>query len=295
MVQKIELAKPHHETYANPAPLGLLGLAIGCAALTPIAFGHYLTEPTAFSTAAIFVLLFGCGCQGLAGYMEMRNGNGFGGVIFTTFAFLWAVNAWELHMVSNGVMPHHGIKLAIDVALLLILTPLTFGFGYFSKLLFALLIDIDLLFVCKIVRGVTHTDSLNMVIAILTVVLGLLGIWIALASLINPVAGRQVFRIAGPLFFAPKRPQFDFSLRRQLFETLYIHWREHAFVEMPLGDLANAMADIAAEGALVPDIEYLGEFGYVTVSRRDGEITSLRLTAAGIDLYEQIVLRKYEL
>jgi len=289
MVQKVELAAPHRETYANPAPLGLLGLAVGCAALTPIAFGYCLT-PAGLQTAALFVLFFGCGCQFLTGYMELRNGNGFGGVIFTTFAFLWAANAWELHAFATGGSPDHGIKLAIDVVMLIILLPLTFGFGFFSKLLFAMLLDIDLLFACKIIRGVTHTTALNIPIAILTVILGALGIWIALATLLNPVAGRQVFRIAGPLFLAPKRPVFDFSLRSQLFGILYEHWREHAFAELPLDALQQRM-----DGRnLVPDVEYLHEFGYLAVSRTGETITALRLTAQGIDLYEQLVLRKYE-
>ncbi len=36
MIQKIELGKKH-ELFAEPTPLGLIGLAVGCAALLPIA------------------------------------------------------------------------------------------------------------------------------------------------------------------------------------------------------------------------------------------------------------------
>ena len=52
MVRRIDLGTGHRELFAEPAPLGLIGLAIGCAALTPIAFGESLT-PQGLSTAAI--------------------------------------------------------------------------------------------------------------------------------------------------------------------------------------------------------------------------------------------------
>ena len=39
MIRKVELLKKH-EPFAEPTSLGLIGLALGCAALTPIAFGH---------------------------------------------------------------------------------------------------------------------------------------------------------------------------------------------------------------------------------------------------------------
>lgn len=295
MVRKIELATRHEEPFGNPAPLGLLGLAVGCAALTPIAFGHCL-DAAGLTTAAVLVILFGGGCQLLAGFMEMRNRNGFGGVIFTTFAFLWFMNGWELLAYAAGTPPSHGIKLALDVLMLLILVPLTFGFGYFSSLLFAFLVDIDLLFLCKVIRGATGTAALNTPIAILTVILGLLAVWIALATLVNPVAGRQVFRVTGPLFFSPKRPRFDFTLRARIFDVLYGHWRDHAFAEMPVADLQTSLADALGDRPLRPDLEYLAEFGYLALSHAgNGTPTAVRLTASGIDLHEQLALHKYEI
>lgn len=76
MIKKLELA-PKQEAYAEPTALGLLGLTIGCAALTPIAFGHALA-PAGLKTAAMFCLLFGGGCQLVAGLMNFANKNLFG-------------------------------------------------------------------------------------------------------------------------------------------------------------------------------------------------------------------------
>jgi hypothetical protein len=51
-IRKLDLGKKH-EVFAEPTSLGLIGLAIGCAALTPIAFGHSLT-PAGLKTVAMF-------------------------------------------------------------------------------------------------------------------------------------------------------------------------------------------------------------------------------------------------
>jgi hypothetical protein len=89
---------------ANPPPLGLLGLAIGCAALEPIAFGHPVT-PAGLKTAAMFCLLFGAGGQILAGMMALANKNLPGGTLFTTFSFNWVMNRWALSGMAEGRLP----------------------------------------------------------------------------------------------------------------------------------------------------------------------------------------------
>ena len=225
--------------------------------------------------------------------MEMRNGNGFGGIIFTLFSFLWVFNAVELYLAASGMIMSHGIKIALEITLLLILVPLTFGFGYFSKLMFWFLVDIDLLFLCKILAVVFHTKIFTYPIAVFTILLGLIAIWIALATVINPLAGRQVFRVAGPLFFAAKE-RFDFSTRQRIFEVLYNYWRENAFVEMSYDDLCSKVEEVLGKREILPDLYYLWEFGYLSISKEGEDLRSCRLTAAGLDLYEQLVLRKYQ-
>ncbi|MDY0062522.1 MAG: hypothetical protein RBU45_22100 [Myxococcota bacterium] len=184
---------------ADPTALGLIGLAVGCAALTPVAFGLSLT-PAALNTAAIFCLLFGGGAQLLAGLGNFVNRNTYGATLFTAFAFNWGVNWWALRTVAVGEMPDHGVLLAVDICFLMIFLVMTYGFGLFGKLLFLLLLDIDLMYVCKVVAGITGTTALGLPIAILTVLLGLIALWIVFALLINPVVGRAVFPLGGPVF-----------------------------------------------------------------------------------------------
>ena len=192
--------------FAEPTPMGLIGLAVGCAALAPIALGLTLT-PAALKTAAILCLLFGGGCQFLAGVMSLANKNLYGGTLFTAFAFNWVMNWWLLTSIANGLMPDHHVLLAVDCCFLLIFAAMTYGFGFFSGLLYLFLLVIDLMYVFKIVAGLTGTAALALPIAALTILLGLIALWIAFALLLNPVAGRRLFWFPGPVFRAAPSPQ----------------------------------------------------------------------------------------
>lgn len=184
---------------ADPTPIGLICLAIGCAALTPIAFGVSLT-PAALQTAAIFCLLFGAGGQAVAGLGNLINRNLYGGTLFTSFAFNWVVNWWALDAAAKGQAVDPTIVLAVDVCFLIVFLVFTYGFGFFSTLLMAFLIDIDLLYLARIARHFGGGDWLGVVVAVCTVALGGIALWIAFALLVNPVAGRTVFAFPGPAY-----------------------------------------------------------------------------------------------
>jgi succinate-acetate transporter protein len=187
------------QPFAEPTPLGLLGLAIGCAALVPIAFGVTL-KPDALRTAAWFCLLFGGGGQFLAGMMALANKNALGGTLFTTFSFNWLMNWWALSELSQGRVPSAAIVLSVDVCFLLIFVVLTYAFGFVSKLLLVFLLDIDILYALRIAREVLHAPALGLGIALCTVALAAISLWIAFSLLVNPIAGRQVFKLPGPAF-----------------------------------------------------------------------------------------------
>jgi uncharacterized protein len=191
---------PAAPLFAEPTPLGLLGLSIGCAALTPIAFGASLT-PSGLRTAAMFCLLFGAGGQLLAGLLGLANKNLLGGTLFTTFAFNWVMNAWVLWGLSEGRAPDSTVMLSVDVCFLVIFLVLTYAFAFFSKGLVLFLLDIDLLYVLRIAREVLHAP-VGTAIALCTVVLALIALWIAFALLVNGTAGRPIFKIGGPLLVA---------------------------------------------------------------------------------------------
>lgn len=290
---RLDLGQPR-EVFGNPVPLGLLGLAVGCVALVPSAFGYGLT-PAGLQTAAVFALLFGAGCQLLAGLMSLANKNVLSGTVFTAFAFLWLINAWAFHSLSKGIVPDHTVGLATEIVLLVIFLALTYAFGFLSRLLFIFLLDVDLLFAVRIVKSLTANQSLNVPIGVLTLLLAVIALWLAFGALINPVVGRSVFPLGGPLFTPPHTESFDWGIRRGIFDVLYTHWRKHAFEELGYDALQSELKERLGDRGLLPDLHYLQEFGYLKLTT-DGEgqgVQSARLNAAGIDLYEQLVLRKY--
>lgn len=301
MIRKIELGPEQREPFAEPTPLGLIGLALGCAALLPFVFGFGL-NPAGFKTAAMFCLLFGGGCQFLAGMMGLRNGNLFGGTLLTAFSFNWFMNWWVLDGYATGRVPDPQILLAVDVAMLVVFLVFTYGFGFFSKLLFVFLLDIDLMFGAKLGQhfarsaGAAEVERLlGFVVGGLTALLALLALWLAFALLINPASGRAVFPVPGPLFKARKAAGFDWSTRFGIFDTLYKHWKERAFEELTVEELERRVAGGAEPKSLVPELRYLEERGALKLraATDGGAPQAVRLTAAGIDLYEQLVLKKY--
>jgi succinate-acetate transporter protein len=190
---------------ADPTPIGLICLAIGCAALVPIAFGLSLS-PAALRTAAIFCLLFGAGGQLVAGLGNLLNKNLYGGTLFTAFAFNWVINWWALDGLSRGQVPDATVVFAVDVCFLIVFLAFTYGFGFFSSLLMAFLIDIDVLYLARIARHLGGGDWLALVTGVCTVALGGISLWIAFALFVNPAAGRIVFAFPGPAYRPRARP-----------------------------------------------------------------------------------------
>jgi succinate-acetate transporter protein len=281
MVQLAPVSLHGKEVVADPTPMGLLGLAIGCAALTPIAFGKSLT-PAGLETAAVFCLLFGAGCQLFAGLLNLVNRNLYGGTLFLTFAFNWVVNAWALHSLARGFIPDPTVIFATEVTFLVIFVLISWGFGHFSSLLFLFLLDIDLLYVLKVAGHLLDTRAFAIPIALLTVGLAVLSLWIAFALLLNPVTGRRVFPLGMPLFKSAARPPVDLSVRTALVATLYGQWRDTG---SPLSQ-SDLLARLAALGEprLKAELAYLSAQGVV----EPGE-GPVRLSPAGIDLWEKHV------
>lgn len=196
-------SSPESPRFAEPTSLGLFGLAIGCASLLPVAFGVKAAfAPEALRTCALFCLLFGGGCQLLAGLMSFSNKNMLGGTLLTTFSFNWIINAWALRELSEGRIPSGDVILAVDVCFLFVFLVMTYAFGYFSSLLMAFLIDIDLLYVFRIVREVGHVPAMALPIALATVVLMLIALYIAFALVLVNASGKSILPIGAPVFKA---------------------------------------------------------------------------------------------
>ncbi len=187
--------------FADPTPLGLIGLSVGCAALLPIAFGvKSALTADGLRLAAFFCLFFGAGCQMLAGLMSFANKNMLGGTLFTAFSFNWVMNYWSLSELSAGRVPNGAIVLSVDCCFLVVFLVMTVAFGFFSKLLLAFLLDIVVLYVCRIGRELFHVQALGLVIAAATVGLMAIALYIAFALVLNTASGRVMLPMGGPAF-----------------------------------------------------------------------------------------------
>ena len=297
MIKKVDLGiSSAHGVFGNPAPLGLFGLAISCGALTPIAFGVGLNQK-GFITAAVFAIFFGGFCQLFTGLMDFANKNTYGGTIFTAFAFNWFITGGAMIAGAFGFVPEHSVIVATEIVMFIVFIFLTYGFGFFSKLLFLFLLDIDLLYVCKIAKAFLHVEYFDIPIAIFTLALGIIGLWLTLAGLMNPIIGKALFPVGGPMFFSKRSGGFDWTARRVIFDVLYKAWKVDAFKEMSFENIKKVIHDTHPELNFIPDIFYLYEYGAIklTCDEKDSnKILSARLTSSGIDLYEQLVLRKYD-
>jgi len=186
--------------FADPTALGLFGLAIGCASLLPIAFGMKSAATVdGLRTAAVICLLFGGGCQFLAGLMSFANKNMLGGTLLTTFSFNWVINWWTLDGIANGKAPNPTVGLAVDLCFILIFLAMTYAFAFYSKLLVVFLLDIDVLYMLRIVREVAHAPALGLPIAIASTALMFLALYIAVARVLVNASGKSMLPMGGPM------------------------------------------------------------------------------------------------
>jgi len=135
--------------------------------------------------------------------MSLANKNTLGGTLLTTFSFNWIFNWFALDQASQGKMVDPTVGVAVDVAFIVIFVVLTYAFGFFSKLLFAFLLDIDLLFLLRIAKHFAGPDAqhgLGLGVGLATVALAAIALYIALGMLVNPAAGRTVLPMGGPLY-----------------------------------------------------------------------------------------------
>ena len=87
------MPQEHIDRLANPTPIGLMGLAFGCAALAPSELG--LTD-VSNPVIWIWMLLTAGVLQIYAGAADLINRNLLGATAFTIYGTLWLISAWQL-------------------------------------------------------------------------------------------------------------------------------------------------------------------------------------------------------
>lgn len=86
-------ADPHAVGFADPAPLGLAGLAATTILLSVVSTG-LLREPAALLPVLGLAAFYGGLAQFVAGLFEYRRGNTFGATLFASYGAFWLTYWW---------------------------------------------------------------------------------------------------------------------------------------------------------------------------------------------------------
>jgi hypothetical protein len=180
---------------AEPAPLGLLGLAVAAVVLMSADMGFSEAKP---SLMLPWTLMLGATAQLIAGIMDFQRKNVFGATVFTGFSLLWyGLSATWIIILWGGVSTDP--------------THLTFAFiGYLvfglyctvaslgtNKILFIIMVFIDLA-VGLLVAKEWYTFDANYTGAMLLCV-AVFSFYGSFAVLINQMAKRTVFPMGAPI------------------------------------------------------------------------------------------------
>jgi len=174
---------------AEPAPLGLIGLAVAALVLasTDLAF----TSNTAKSLMIPWVLFFGATAQLIAGTIEFKRNNIFGATVFTTYSMtMYAIALTLFITIFTGVefdIAHYGFGLIAILAFSLIATVASL---MTNKMLFIVLIFVDLAVLVLILHhlcGITEFPA-----GVFLLCTSISSFYTAMAILLNNMAGKTI-------------------------------------------------------------------------------------------------------
>jgi len=186
---------------AEPAPLGLIGLAI--AALVLASTDLKLASSAAESLMIPWTLFLGATAQLIAGIMDFRRNNIFGATTFTTYSLLWySVSLTLFITIFTGVkfdITHYAYGL---IGFLIFSIILTVASLMTNKTLFAILLFIDLAIVALVLNILCKTAA--EIVGVFLVLVSAFSFYGAAGVLLNNMAGKTVLPL-GKAIITPKK------------------------------------------------------------------------------------------
>jgi succinate-acetate transporter protein len=186
---------------AEPAPLGLIGLAI--AALVLASTDLKLASSTAKSLMIPWILFLGATAQLIAGLMDYKRNNIFGATTFTTYSLLWYSISLTLFItIFTGVkfdITHYAYGL---IGFLIFSIILTVASLMTNKTLFAILLFIDLAIVALVLNILCKTAT--EIVGVFLVLVSALSFYGAAGVLLNNMAGKTILPL-GKAIITPKK------------------------------------------------------------------------------------------
>jgi len=174
---------------ADPAPLGLIGLAVAALVLASTDLG--LVSSTAKSLMIPWVLFFGATAQLIAGTIEFKRNNIFGATVFTTYAMtMYAIALTLFITIFTDVefkIAHYAFGL---IAILVFSLIATIASLMTNKMLFIILIFVDLAVIALIPHYLLGITALPAGIFLLGTSIS--SFYTAMAILLNSMAGKTI-------------------------------------------------------------------------------------------------------
>ncbi len=182
---------------AEPAPLGLIGLAV--AALVLASTDLKLASASAKSLMIPWTLFLGATAQLIAGLMEFRRNNVFGATTFTTYSLLW-------YSVSATLLITIFTKAPVDVT--------HYAYGLLGFLVFSIILTVASLMTNKTfvlillcIDGALAGLVANLlaqtpgeVVGGFLLLVSVFSFYGAAAILVNSMAGRTVLPLGAPVW-----------------------------------------------------------------------------------------------
>lgn len=199
--EKLVTTKP---VIADPSALGLFGLAVITLVACSQKFG-FTTGVTGLMGWAIF--LGGC-MQLIAGVIDFKKNNVFGGTAFVAYGFFWLSMAFSW-AVTSGMFGEQAAAIfdprqtgVAFVAYLILTVFMTVGALKTTKVLFFIFLFIDFLFIGLALSSFgIAPDTTKMIAAVSELVISLLSFYAAGANVLNIHFGKQVLPL-GKAFFS---------------------------------------------------------------------------------------------
>jgi succinate-acetate transporter protein len=188
---------------AEPAALGLIGLAVAALVLASADLGLVPSSPSK-SLMIPWILFFGATAQLVAGGMEFKRNNVFGATVFSVYAMTMYSIALTLFIinssvVSQGNIAHYAYGL---IGILIFSLIATMASVMTNKVFFGILIAVDLAVALLIPHYLYEMSSQPAgVFLLVTSVLSFYG---AAAIILNTMAGRVLLPLGKPIWTATK-------------------------------------------------------------------------------------------
>ena len=184
-----------NNSFANPAPLGLMGFGMTTVLLNIHNAGFF---PLSAMVLAMGIFYGGI-AQIIAGVMEFKKGNTFGTVAFTSYGLFWMslVATWVipgLNPPSGGPTPvaYMGWYLFMWGVFTFFMWIGTFGKNRAVQFVF---LTLTVLFGLLAARDWTGSAVIGRIAGFEGIVCGLSAIYLAMAEVLNEVHGRKILLI----------------------------------------------------------------------------------------------------